>query len=64
DLHIFDFKTEQIIAVIKEQDYWDDLRKWELKNNVDQFEFTVSDGTHKAAKLMQQNIVLKRVRDG
>ena len=22
---------EQIIAVIKEQDYWDDLRKWELK---------------------------------
>ncbi|KAA0814446.1 hypothetical protein DN403_26715 [Bacillus sp. AY2-1] len=64
DLHIFDFKTEQIIAVIKEQDYWDDLRKWELKNNVDQFEFTVSDGTHKAAKLMQQNIILKRVRDG
>lgn len=64
DLHIFDFKKEQIIAVIKEQDYWDDLRKWELKNNVDQFEFTVSDGTHKAAKLMQQNIVLKRVRDG
>ncbi|MEB9609634.1 phage tail spike protein [Bacillus cereus] len=64
DLHIIDFKTEQIIAVIKEQDYWDDLRKWELKNNVDQFEFTVSDGTHKAAKLMQQNIVLKRVRDG
>ena len=34
------------------------------KNNVDRFEFTVSDGTHKAAKLMQQNIVLKRVRDG
>ncbi|MGR5964120.1 phage tail spike protein [Bacillus cereus] len=64
DLHIFDFKTEQIIAVIKEQDYWDDSRKWELKNNVDRFEFTVSDGTHKAAKLMQQNIVLKRVRDG
>ncbi|MDA2236389.1 hypothetical protein PDM89_25690 [Bacillus cereus] len=64
DLHIFDFKTEQIIAVIKEQDYWDDLRKWELKNNVDMFEFTVSDGTHKAARLMQQNIVLKRVRDG
>ena len=31
DLHIFDFKTEQIIAVIKEQDYWDDIRKWELK---------------------------------
>lgn len=64
DLHIFDFKTEQIIAVIKEQDYWDDLRKWELKNNVDMFEFTVSDGTHKAARLMQQNMVLKRVRDG
>ncbi|MDZ5610545.1 phage tail spike protein, partial [Bacillus pseudomycoides] len=63
-LHIVDFKTEKIIGAIKEQDYWDDIRKWQLKNNEDQFEFTTMDGTKIAASLMQQNLVIKRVRDG
>ncbi|MCI0767421.1 phage tail spike protein [Bacillus sp. TL12] len=63
-LFIVDFKTEQIIGVIKEQDYWNDIRKWELKNNVDILEFTTMDGTKIAASLMQQNLIVKRVRDG
>jgi phage minor structural protein len=63
-LHIVDFKTEQIIGVIKEQDYWDDLRQWELKDNKDKFEFTTADGTKIAASLTQQNLVVKQTRDG
>ncbi|PGC86175.1 phage tail spike protein [Bacillus toyonensis] len=63
-LHIVDFKTEQIIGVIKEQDYWDDLRQWELKDNKDKFEFTTADGTKIAASLLQQNLVVKQTRDG
>ncbi|MEN8643984.1 phage tail spike protein, partial [Bacillus toyonensis] len=63
-LHIVDFKTEQIIGVIKEQDYWDDLRQWDLKNNKDKFEFTTADGTKIAASLIQQNLVVKQTRDG
>ncbi|EJR58940.1 phage minor structural protein [Bacillus cereus VD115] len=64
NLHIVDFKTEQIIGVIKEQDYWDDLRQWELKDNKDKFEFTTADGTKIAASLIQQNLVVKQTRDG
>lgn len=63
-LHIVDFKTEQIIGVIKEQDYWDDLRQWELKDNKDKFEFATADGTKIAASLIQQNLVVKQTRDG
>lgn len=63
-LHIVDFKTEQIIGVIKEQDYWDDLRQWEIKDNKDKFEFTTADGTKLAASLIQQNLVVKQTRDG
>ncbi|MGX5527027.1 phage tail spike protein [Bacillus toyonensis] len=63
-LHIVDFKTEQIIGVIKEQDYWNDLRQWDLKDNKDKFEFTTADGTKIAASLIQQNLVVKQTRDG
>ncbi|MED3090893.1 hypothetical protein P4379_33270, partial [Bacillus toyonensis] len=63
-LHIVDYKTDQIIGVIKEQDYWNDLRQWELKNNVDQFQFTITDGTKGAAKLIHQNLIVKQTRDG
>ncbi|WP_141555996.1 phage tail spike protein, partial [Bacillus toyonensis] len=51
-------------GVIKEQDYWDDLRQWELKDNKDKFEFTTADGTKIAASLIQQNLVVKQTRDG
>ncbi|MEG7831585.1 hypothetical protein J0814_08960 [Bacillus cereus] len=46
------------------QDYWDDVRHWEIKNNIDTLEFKVFDNTEHAATLMQQNLVLKEVRDG
>ncbi|HEF5710511.1 TPA: hypothetical protein SAX33_004243 [Bacillus cereus] len=63
-LHVIDFKTNQIVANIQPQDYWDDIRHWEIKNNIDTLEFKVFDNTEHAATLMQQNLVLKEVRDG
>ncbi|PFX76394.1 hypothetical protein COL39_03590 [Bacillus cereus] len=63
-LHVIDFKTDQIVANIQPQDYWDDVRHWEIKNNIDTLEFKVFDNTEHAAALMQQNLVLKEVRDG
>ncbi|MFA2809348.1 phage tail spike protein [Bacillus mycoides] len=63
-LHVVDFKTEQIVANIQTKDYWDDKRHWEIKNNIDTLEFRVFDNTDHAATLIQQNLVLKEVRDG
>ncbi|GMR66496.1 phage tail spike protein [Bacillus basilensis] len=63
-LHVVDFKTDQIVAAIQPEDYWDDKRHWELKNNVDMLDFTAFDGTDHAVMLQQQNLVLKEVRDG
>ncbi|RKI27886.1 phage tail spike protein [Bacillus thuringiensis] len=63
-LHIVDFKTSQIVSNIQPKDYWDDKRHWEIKNNIDTLEFKVFDNTDHAATLMQQNLVLKEVRDG
>ncbi|MGH0946336.1 phage tail spike protein [Bacillus mycoides] len=63
-LHVVDFKTNQIVAAIQPNDYWDDKRHWELKNNVDMLDFAVFDGTTHSATLQQQNLVLKEVRDG
>ncbi|TEA80732.1 phage tail spike protein [Bacillus thuringiensis] len=63
-LHVIDFKTDQIVATIQPQDYWDDKRHWEIKNNIDTLEFKVFDNTEHAATLMQQNLILKEVRDG
>lgn len=63
-LHVIDFKTDQIVANIQPRDYWDDIRHWEIKNNIDTLEFKVFDNTEHAVTLMQQNLVLKEVRDG
>ncbi|MGM1444871.1 phage tail spike protein [Bacillus cereus group sp. BceL305] len=63
-LHVVDFQTNQIIAAIQPKDYWDDKRHWEIKNNIDTLEFKVFDKTKNAISLMQQNLVLKEVRDG
>ncbi|WP_242317018.1 phage tail spike protein [Bacillus cereus group sp. BfR-BA-01489] len=63
-LHVVDFKTNQIVSNIQTKDYWDDKRHWEIKNNIDTLEFKVFDNTEYAATLMQQNLVLKEVRDG
>ncbi|MED3087131.1 phage tail spike protein, partial [Bacillus toyonensis] len=63
-LHIVDFKTDQIIGVIQEKNYWNDIRKWEIKNNIDQLEFNTMDGTKISASLVQQNLIVKQTRDG
>ncbi|PFH85490.1 phage tail spike protein [Bacillus cereus] len=63
-LHVVDFKTDQIISAIQPKDYWDDIRHWELKNNIDTLEFKVFDGTPHAIALHQQNLIVKEVRDG
>uniref|UniRef100_UPI0035ABD232 phage tail spike protein n=1 Tax=Bacillus cereus TaxID=1396 RepID=UPI0035ABD232 len=64
ELHVVDFKTEQIVASIQPKDYGDDKRHWEIKNNIDTLEFRVFDNTRHSSTLMQQNLVLKEVRDG
>ncbi|MEX0137530.1 phage tail protein [Bacillus nitratireducens] len=64
ELHVVDFKTEQIVASIQPNDYRDDKRHWEIKNNIDTLEFRVFDNTKNSATLIQQNLVLKEVRDG
>ncbi|EOO65467.1 phage tail spike protein [Bacillus mycoides] len=63
-LHIVDFKSNQTVAAIQPKDYRDDKRHWEIKNNVDTLEFKVFDKTKNSTALMQQNLVLKEVRDG
>ncbi|AFQ20003.1 phage tail spike protein [Bacillus thuringiensis] len=63
-LHVVDFKTDQIISAIQPKDYWADNRHWEIKNNIDTFDFKTFDGTPHAVTLQQQNLVLKEVRDG
>ncbi|PFJ15352.1 peptidase S74 [Bacillus cereus] len=64
DLHVVDFKTNQIVSVIQPKDYWDDKRHWEIKNNIDTLEFRVFENTDHATTLVQQNLVLKEVRGG
>ncbi|MGA5743026.1 phage tail spike protein [Bacillus bombysepticus] len=64
DLHVVDFKTNQIVSAVQPKDYWDDKRHWEIKNNIDTLEFRVFENTDHAATLVQQNLVLKEVRGG
>ncbi|PFA53740.1 peptidase S74 [Bacillus anthracis] len=63
-LHVVDFKTDQIISAIQPKDYWDDIRHWEIKNNIDTLEFKTFDGTSHAITLQQQNLIVKEIRDG
>ncbi|MFA2556245.1 phage tail spike protein [Bacillus cereus] len=64
ELHICDFQTDEIISVLQPENYWEDNRHWELKNNVDILEFKVFDGTEQAIALQQQNLIIKEVRNG
>ncbi|PGW90312.1 phage tail spike protein [Bacillus cereus] len=64
NLHVVDFKTNQIVSAVQPKDYWDDKRHWEIKNNIDTLEFRVFENTDHAATLVQQNLVLKEVRGG
>ncbi len=59
-LHVVDFKTEQIVSAIQPDDYWDDKRHWELKNNVDTLDFTVFDNTKHAKQLLCEELSIKK----
>lgn len=63
-LHIVDFQSEKVVGVINTEHYWDDLRHWELKNNIDTFEFKISTLSEYMPLLQQQNIILKEVSEG
>ncbi|PFO76605.1 peptidase S74 [Bacillus cereus] len=63
-LHVVDFKTNQIVSAIQPKDYWDDIRHWEIQNNIDTLKFKTFDGTPPAITLQQQNLIVKEVRDG
>ncbi|MED3580407.1 phage tail spike protein, partial [Bacillus thuringiensis] len=62
--HIVDFKTEKIIAVLQPKDYYDDLRHWELKSNIDTLTFKILIDNPNADALIQQNLILRQTRDG
>ncbi|PEE39397.1 phage tail spike protein [Bacillus pseudomycoides] len=63
-LHIIDFQSEKVVGVINEEHYWGDLRHWELQNNIDTFQFTISTLSEYMPLMQQQNIILKEVAQG
>lgn len=64
DLHIVDFKTKQIIASLKPEDYIEDIRHWEIKDNTDILDFKLLDDSPFLDYIQQQNLVLKETRPG
>ncbi|MHA4207306.1 phage tail spike protein [Bacillus cereus] len=64
DLHIVDFKTKQIIASIQPEDYFDDLRHWEIKDNVDILDFKLFEDSPFLDYIQQKNLILKETNPG
>ncbi|MCU5508241.1 peptidase S74 [Bacillus cereus] len=64
DLHIVDFKTKQIIASIQPEDYVDDLRHWEIKDNVDILDFKLLEDSPFLDYIQQKNLILKETNPG
>lgn len=64
DLHIVDFKTKQIIATIQPADYFDDLRHWEIKDNVDILDFKLLEDSPFLDYIQQKNLILKETNPG
>ncbi|WP_142336348.1 phage tail spike protein, partial [Bacillus cereus] len=64
DLHIVDFKTKQIIASIQPEDYLDDLRHWEIKDNVDILDFKLLEDSPFLDYIQQKNLILKETNPG
>ncbi|PHE86021.1 hypothetical protein COF81_28650 [Bacillus pseudomycoides] len=63
-LHILNSKTEATVGIIEEEDYRNDIRKWDLENALDTFEFEVGEDIQNSMLLMNRNIIAKRVREG
>lgn len=64
DLHIVDFKTKQIIASLQPEDYFDDLRHWEIKDNVDILDFKLLEDSPFLDYIQQKNLILKETNPG
>jgi len=64
DLHIVDLKTKQIIASIQPEDYFDDLRHWEIKDNVDILDFKLLEDSPFLDYIQQKNLILKETNPG
>lgn len=64
DLHIVDFKTKQIIASFQPEDYFDDLRHWEIKDNVDILDFKLLEDSPFLDYIQQKNLILKETNPG
>ncbi|MEW9139064.1 phage tail spike protein [Bacillus wiedmannii] len=64
DLHIVDFKTKQIIASLQPEDYLDDLRHWEIKDNVDILDFKLLEDSPFLNYIQQKNLILKETNPG
>lgn len=64
DLHIVDFKSKRVIASLKPEDYLEDLRHWEIKDNADILDFKLLEDSPFLDYIQQQNLVLKETRPG
>ncbi|UNP84832.1 phage tail spike protein [Bacillus mycoides] len=64
DLHIIDFKSKRVIASMKPEDYFEDLRHWEIKDNVDILDFKLLEDSPFLDYIQQHNLVLKETRPG
>lgn len=64
DLHIVDYKTKMVIASLKPEDYIEDLRHWELKDNADILDIKLLDESPFLIYFQQKNLILKETRPG
>ena len=64
ELHIIDYKTQQVIASMQPSEYVADNRHWELQNNVDTLDVTILENSKYQAYLQQQNLIVKETRPG
>lgn len=64
DLHIVDYKTKMVIASLKPEDYIEDLRHWELKDNADILDIKLLDESPFLIYFQQKNLILKETRSG
>ncbi|MGW6193953.1 phage tail spike protein [Bacillus cereus] len=64
DLHIVDYKTKMVIASLKPEDYIEDLRHWELKDNADILDIKLLDESPFLIYFQQKNLILKETSPG
>lgn len=64
DLHIVDYKTKMVIASLKPEDYIEDLRHWELKDNADILDIKLLDESPFQIYFQQKNLILKETLPG